>query len=630
VKDSFGNFQYVDRKEDLIYRVLASGDGGLKWEVTGDLISGTMTDKLFGGPKDFLGKCYLGYCLCIGVSPFDPEVVAVGVGGVAISEVGGALWRVIDPKDSKHLHEDTHALVFDPFTPGMYKLYIGSDGGLAWATDSVTTFSSLANRQFTNFQVFRLGASPANSGVIAVSLQDNGDDFTDLYANPDPWTRYDGGDGVLSMFLGTGHFIHHNNTTKAPDASGTQVEFGNRPRAASWDDAKRTFKDLKLFPTDPLSRGVIPIDGTADGLINPAPEPGNENVIEVVDTPSRTNGAGELMVGVAAEAEAVYGLFDKGPGGFAWTQLGAIPHMPDKDPAGNELPYMATAAASLDGSAIFVGTNNGKIFRLNAPGWSSTDISIPKATAPITRFALVTPTLQFVVAASQVFRRSVSTWKDVTPVTPAPTSPMSAVVTDRADPSPSVYASSTETIWKSENQGDSWFAISFGLPRAAQIRDMRFNTESSGVSFLYAATFGWGTFRNLLDFDEVLKPATVDGHMDIVDRVAIGHDDWAHPVFSNTVSLGPLHPFETMLFPADDGDEIHVDLKLHLAWHSDFSVVVDFDATLFAKDEDNAIDDHQAGSFTVAWGTSQTTVVDLASDELWPDRAHIEFKVSNP
>ena len=75
---------------------------------------------------------------------------------------------------------------------------------------------------------------------------------------------------------------------------------------------------------------------------------------------------------------------------------------------------------------------------------------------------------------------------------------------------------------------------------------------------------------------------------------------------------------------------MRVVLKLKFEWHIDFSVKVDFDATLVAMDEDNAVDDHQSGTFTVPFSTTKQQVIDLASDELWPDRAHIEINVANP
>jgi hypothetical protein len=73
-----------------------------------------------------------------------------------------------------------------------------------------------------------------------------------------------------------------------------------------------------------------------------------------------------------------------------------------------------------------------------------------------------------------------------------------------------------------------------------------------------------------------------------------------------------------------------VSLKLRFEWHTDFSIVVKYEAQLIAKDEDNFVDDQQTGSFTVPFSTTKKQVIDLASDEFWPDRAHIEFDVANP
>ena len=149
---------------------------------------------------------------------------------------------------------------------------------------------------------------------------------------------------------------------------------------------------------------------------------------------------------------------------------------------------------------------------------------------------------------------------------------------------------------------------------------------------MYLSTWGWSVFRTLLNFDEVLKTVTVSGHMDIVDRVAIGHDIWAHPSIFNVLQLSPLHPLEVVEYIEDDGDEIQVVLKLRFEWHTDFSVIVEYDATLLAKDEDEDENpnDHQSGSFTVPFSSTVQKVVDLASDEFWPDRAHIEINVANP
>lgn len=115
-----------------------------------------------------------------------------------------------------------------------------------------------------------------------------------------------------------------------------------------------------------------------------------------------------------------------------------------------------------------------------------------------------------------------------------------------------------------------------------------------------------------------------------MDRVAFGHDLRAHPGIFNILQLGPLHPIEEANYNVTDGDEVRVTLKLRFEWHTDFSVVVKYDAKLIAMDEDDYVDDSSNGNFTVPCGTKQQWIIDLASDELWPDRAHIEINVANP
>jgi hypothetical protein len=624
VTDAFGNIVWTG--DELIYRVLRSTDGGNSWTVTGSTINGS-TSVLFGGVTDVIGHTQGGYNICIGVSPFNSKLVAIGVGGPAISRDNGDTWDLLT---SPHLHADIHGVVFDQTDPHRSSLFVCSDGGVSKTPDFGKTFNSACNRQFPNFQFRRFAASSVDSGLIAGSLQDNGDVYTNLYVNPEPWSDRDGGDGVLTSFLATGHLVFNNNTLTADDKNGKSVEFGAKTRISSWDPAKRTFADLKLFPDQPLSQGVIPVDATTDGLLNGGGDVDADvvNLVEVVTVPSWQNAAAETMLAVAVEGEQVYGLFQKASGDFHWTTLATIPHEPDKDKTGKELPYFGTASASLNGETVLVGTNNGKIFQIDSSTGNTTEHSIPKNKTSIRRFATIEKNSWIVIAGASAFRFDGTTWTTLAGGLPG-TQNYTALTSDRSINPPVLYVADNAGVWKSSDLGNTWFTDIVGLPASPNCRDLRVVTESSGVSFLYLSTFGWSIFRKVLNMDIVSRTITIDGHMDIVDRVAIGHDIWAHPTFSNILKVGTLHPFEETTITEDDGDEIRVSLKISLAWHIDFSVDVTFDATLFALDEDNAVDDHTSGSFHVPLGQSPTHVIDLASDEWWPDRAHIEFKIVN-
>ena len=88
--------------------------------------------------------------------------------------------------------------------------------------------------------------------------------------------------------------------------------------------------------------------------------------------------------------------------------------------------------------------------------------------------------------------------------------------------------------------------------------------------------------------------------------------------------MGTLHPLEEIKLKETDGSEITVDLKLNLTWKTDFSVTCSANGNLDGGDES----DSSNGSVVTPLGQSQTLVLDLATDELWPDRAHIAVKIS--
>ena len=262
-------------------------------------------------------------------------------------------------------------------------LHVCSDGGIATTSDLGGSWTTASNRQLPNLQFRRFAVSAHDDGLLAGSLQDNGDVFAALYPGPDPWRTLpeDGGDGVLSVFLTTGELVHHNNFETLPDAAGVNKDFGSKPRACTWDGETRLFSDLALMPDFPFSLGVIPLDGTANGLVSNALT-GYANVVEAVLAPDGRNLDGDLMQAVGAEAEAVYGLYRRADATLHWQALGPVKHDP---PVGAgptpgttvELPYFATAAASLDGHSALVGMNNGKIYQLAEPLWDVTDLSDP-------------------------------------------------------------------------------------------------------------------------------------------------------------------------------------------------------------------------------------------------------------
>ena len=135
--DQFGNIEWDNAGLDPILSVLTSIDGGQTWKPVGSAINGK-PDLLFpfSPPPavNFAGLGQNGYNVCIGVSPFNPKFVAVGINNFLVSVDGGDTWSLFRQEDSiPHIHPDVHGLVFDPFDPS--KLYVCNDGGLATTPD---------------------------------------------------------------------------------------------------------------------------------------------------------------------------------------------------------------------------------------------------------------------------------------------------------------------------------------------------------------------------------------------------------------------------------------------------------------------------------------------------------------
>jgi len=283
-----------------------------------------------------------------------------------------------------------------------------------------------------------------------------------------------------------------------------------------------------------------------------------------------------------------------------------------------------------DGTIVFVGTDMGRIFTMSPPDWTAVEITPAGNAGRVSRFNIQSNTLVFAMVAGQaLFRFDGAAWTTL-PAPPGAQGDYWAIDSDWTKAPQTLFLATENRVYSSADNGNSWTDISAGLPEAPHCTDLRFVAEASGINYLYAATHGWSMYRLVLNVsDQFRQEVRVTGRMDLVDRVALGHDQWAHPQFSNLAVLSAAQPVADFTIPQDDGSEIHVDLEVHLQWHIDQSVDVSYTVSLLAKDENDKLEDKHTGSFNLPLGASRQVIEDLTSNEFWPDRAHIVFTVNN-
>jgi hypothetical protein len=456
--------------------LLTSIDGGSHWSFLPGLIENDPKNESIytfcTGQGNYPGRP----CNALGAGPISPGLVALGWrAGPFISTNGGATFRYVtasldtDPGDGSkyaHIHGDYHVMHFD-VNDQNGRLYIGSDGGIIRTDDVGDSFVSTFNQKLLNLQLLgttgtrmwygSLGCSPTVPGLVGVGTQDNGNLFTLLDGDTPGWRFYEGGDGRIMSFLINGALVHY---------------FGDDDRAqlSVWDG------------TTLQNRGVIPY--YQDRVLN-------SPIFERVEQPSFRNADGQLLYGIAGTGPFVYGLYgDDNGDNTRWAYLGYVSIGFDS----------ITAVSSRDGNVVFVGTSGGRMFSLNPPNITATQLTNTAISKPggddtfvIHRIVTIDGRTAFASfnradrSSGTVLRWDGSTWSKVPGDFPSEfIYAMEADLT--ADP-PTIYAATDAKVYASDNWGESWSDVSGGLPRRPHCSDLRFYKDESG-SYLYLSTFG--------------------------------------------------------------------------------------------------------------------------------------------
>jgi hypothetical protein len=579
-----GNFLLCVLKSD------ASSNGPLKFSMTGTsvlnedkpLFSLTPALATLSGNNGF-------YNQSIGVSPTDPDSVVFGWrNGYFFSGNGGDSWTMA-PQDGNaadilNYHGDYHATRFDLFDSSQRTLYICSDGGLNITKNfgqSNVEVSTLANRRLPNLLVTQSGINATDSGNCSCSLQDNGGVGTTLYPlDSKPYVvnmdfEISGNDGRAMVMLPNDQVLY---------TAGSGV---SSPVSMIWDAVAG--KDLTLS-SQASTAGVLPLDTSP-------PDPQGLTSLAILDTAARIlvdqkvlipicsipasnykNPAGEAMIALAVASTNVnsstgqvitpgnwiYGLFVKQDSNFAtnsghWTPLNKIALSGAEE---------ITAVGTFDGTAVVVGTSNGRILALQSSPtlpWSPKFVTDMTPTGTLHRIV----GFAFDALASAIAITDSTTIWQLTQTTNADgiTSIAWTILPPPGDwnSSNAAYTGATAITFHRNSTGHPAYFISTytdvfmraqsvepgfrwtnlkttqtGLPEWPRCMDVSAVSEDTGAEYVYVSTYGFGVWRSLLN-----SPDTTPTDVFINGTVGInvGNDAGSFLITPQKFALDALNPY---------------------------------------------------------------------------------------
>jgi hypothetical protein len=435
-----------------IYAVLASPDGGATWK---QVATPPLTDPT-GRPEPQNQGWYNN---CLSVSPFDPNVVAIGWQKHFVSRNGGSSWQVFDYHQGfTALHDDVHTVYFDPTTPDE-RLYICSDGGVAFTVDRGDSFDSTFNRFLANLECYNISV---RDNVLASGLQDNGNVYCILrpLSNPDvsPWVQLpDGaGDGGSVTLISAGQLI----------TSGSNAF---QPRTSIPFDINY---DHPLAFDLPVAVGSLPATGIS--------------VIESVAAPAILGNQRMYAVGSPPNGQTIYGLFGDLTGGqLNWQQVGSV----TSDVAGDSISALGPLD---DATVVLVGTSNGRFFWFNPsvaspPQGQRISVSPGVSQGQVNRIVFPTVTRAFAVynGGSTIVRYDGAAWSPTDSGLPG--GPYTGIARDGYN---RTWVCTDDKVFVSRDDGFTWKEASAGLPRRVHCNGLSYNFAQQNPPLLYLATNG--------------------------------------------------------------------------------------------------------------------------------------------
>lgn len=402
------------------------------------------------------------------VAPNNPNVLYVGAINIhkgVRSTTGTWNWTNISAKNSgDSVHPDQHAIAFGPIDPNI--VFVGNDGGIFRSPDGGVKWQALnKGLNITEFEF--LTQHPQFETWLLGGTQDNG---TVRYEGEEVWYHVEDGDGGdCGTSSISPYTCYHTFYAMGMERSTTGGGWG------SWDW---------------IGPDVPDADNYSDGALFYPPVEVNGRV-------------------VAQAGRTVYISTDTGTN---WKKV-ALPGI-----AG-----LASALAIPTTSRIYVGTDRGRIYRLDLTGatWSNPVSSGRPATGFVSDI-LVDPTnpnriwVTYSSIASgtiggRVFRsdNAGASWQNVS--AGLPDIAINAIESDPLHPN-TVFVAADVGVYRSVNAGAVWTSFNNGLPNAL-VKDLAFHAPSR---LLRAATQARGVWEIPVDQATIpgveiyLRDSTVD------------------------------------------------------------------------------------------------------------------------
>jgi photosystem II stability/assembly factor-like uncharacterized protein len=436
-----------------LYAAFSDGAGGITGIYrTSD--GGTTWSKTVATPA---GVGQSNYNLVLAVDPTDSDTVLFGEVHLWRSTDSGASWTRVST-GSPGIHPDQHAIAFHPTNGNL--VFVGNDGGVFYSMDGGVTFTH-RNKDLATLQYFGVFNHPQWDAVILGGTQDNG---AQRYLSHPAWEHSALGDGAFGAINSTTD-THRWYETRWFSFPCFRSDTAGSP--GSWASKKSGITTNGNWFYPPLE--MDPNDSTV------------------------------LYVGYDE-------LWRTSDNADTWTAItGSL--------VGTGTNITAIAVAPSDSNTIYVGTQNGKVFKVTFSGgsWSATDVTGAPLPAGQVSDIAVHPTdsnTVYVTTSNLIFSEGTgeftndhvfrttdggSNWTNVSSGL-AQTNPVNTVVIDPDNPT-TVFIGCDVGIFRSDDSGGTWYAWDNGLPNCS-VQDLKFFAPQR---LLRAATHGRSVWERPAD-----------------------------------------------------------------------------------------------------------------------------------